>query len=119
MSYKDLEVYNKSFKLAIGIHKLTMMFPKHELYELGSQLRRAALSVPLNIAEGHGRSIYQRDFKKFIVNAIGSCNEVIVLLEMIKELDYISEAKHAELYKEYDYLGKQLYKLAQYLKTKD
>ncbi len=115
MSYKELEVYNKGYRLAVEIHKMTMLFPRHELYEIGSQLRRAAVSIPLNIAEGHARSIYVRDFKKFLISAIGSCNEVQVLLEMINELGYIKLNDYKSLSKEYDYLGKQLNKLIQTL----
>lgn len=117
MSYKDLDVYHKGYKLALEIHKLTMLFPRHELYEIGSQLRRAAVSIPLNIAEGHGRSVYINDFKKFLINALGSCNEVIVLLQMIKDLGYIEDHHYHILTKEYDYLAKQINKLTQSLLT--
>jgi acyl CoA:acetate/3-ketoacid CoA transferase alpha subunit len=50
-SYKDLEVYKNSYQAALELHQTTLEFPKHELYELGSQLRRAGTSIPLNIAE--------------------------------------------------------------------
>ena len=63
---------------------MTLEFPKHELYELGSQMRRAATSIPLNIAEGYGRKSTAADFKAFLRIALGSCNEVMVLIEMIK-----------------------------------
>ncbi|AEF95457.1 S23 ribosomal protein [Desulfotomaculum nigrificans CO-1-SRB] len=117
MSYKDLEVYNKGYKLAIKIHQVTMIFPRHELYEIGSQLRRAAVSIPLNVAEGHGRSIHVKDFRKFLINALGSCNEVLVLLEMIRDLGYIEKDDYQNLYQEYNHLGKQINKLVQTLKN--
>lgn len=63
--YKNLAVYKTSYEAALQIHKLTQSFPQHELYEIGSQLRRAAISIPLNIAEGYGRKTYQKDFKNF------------------------------------------------------
>ena len=54
-SYKDLEVYKRSYKLALKTHKITLTFPAIERYELGSQLRRATKSIPLNIREGYGK----------------------------------------------------------------
>lgn len=116
MAYSDLEVYKKGYKLAIEIHKLTMTFPRHELYEIGSQMRRAAISIPLNIAEGYGRKDYIRDYKRFLINAQGSGNEVIVLLKMIKDLGYLQEDNFVELNEEYDHLGRQLNKFIQTLK---
>ncbi len=94
------------------MHKKTFKFPKQEMYELGSQLRRAAISIPLNIAEGYGRKTYTGDFKKFLIIALGSCNEVAVLLEMAKDLGYLGES-YEELKEEYDHLGRQLNKLIQ------
>ena len=111
-SYLDLEVYKRSYNLALQVHKLTQSFPRHELYEIGSQLRRAAIAIPLNIAEGYGRKQYVNDFKHFLINALGSCNEVAVLVEMVKDLGYVIE-QYDELKEEYDYLGRQLNKLIQ------
>ena len=107
-SYEDLEVYQKGYRLALKIHQLTQTFPGYEKYELGAQLRKAAVSIPLNIAEGYGRQSSSKEFKHFLRNALGSSNEVIVLLKMSKELGYIQEES---LIKQYDELGKQLYKL--------
>lgn len=111
-SYHDLEVYKRSYNLALQVHRLTQRFPKHELYEIGSQLRRAAISIPLNIAEGYGRKQYVNDFKHFLINALGSCNEVAVLVEMIKDLGYVI-GQYEELREEYDHLGRQLNRLIQ------
>ena len=110
--YCDLEVYQRSYKLALQVHKITLSFPKHEMYEIGSQLRRAAISVPLNIAEGYGRKEHVKDFKSFLINALGSSNEVSVLLEMVKDLGY-EITQYEELKEEYDHLGRQLNKLIQ------
>lgn len=70
MSYRKLEIYHRSYKMALDIHKLTMTFPRHELYEIGSQLRRAAISIVLNIAEGYGRRKYLLDFRKFLITVV-------------------------------------------------
>ena len=111
-SYHDLEVYKKSYELALKVHKISLQFPKHEMYEIGSQLRRAAISIPLNIAEGYGRKKHVNDFKNFLINALGSCNEVTVLIRMVKDLEYEIQ-EYEELKEEYDHLGRQLNRLVQ------
>ena len=111
--YHDLEVYQKGYRLALDVHRMSKSFPNHEMYEIGSQLRRAAISIPLNIAEGYGRKKYKDDFKRFLINALGSCNEVSVLVDMIREIGYITEQQHRELKEEYDHLGRQINKLVQ------
>jgi four helix bundle protein len=109
--YSNLEVYKRAFALTIKTHKITLSFPTFEKLELGSQLRRAAVSVALNIAEGYGRKDSQGEFQHFLRNALGSCNEVCVLLDIVKTLKYIDESLYKEVYKEYDILGKQIYRL--------
>ena len=111
-SYHDLEVYKRSYGLALRVHKISLQFPRHEMYEIGSQLRRAAISILLNIAEGYGRKKHVNDFKNFLINALGSCNEVSVLIEMVKDLVY-NIPEYEELNEEYDHLGRQLNKLIQ------
>ena len=70
-SYKDLEVYRKSYEAALSLHRMTLEFPRHEMYELGSQLRRAATSIPLNIAEGYGRKNSSANSNIFYVIHLG------------------------------------------------
>ena len=105
-SYENLKVYKKGYELALKVHQTTLNLPDYEKYELGSQLRRAALSIPLNIAEGYGRS--GQDFKRFLGYSLGSANEVMVLLQFSQDLGY---TKTTQLIDEYDVLGKQLYHL--------
>ena len=107
-SYKDLEVYQSAYQLAINVHQMTQNYPDYERYELGGQLRRAATSIPMNIAEGYGKKRSVKDFKRFLLMALGSCNEVQVLLDMSKDLGYIGESKHGKLTKEYEILGRRL-----------
>ncbi len=64
-SYKDLRVWQESFALSVAVYKLTRAFPPEELYGLTPQLRRAAVSIPSNIAEGYGRGT-RRDYRSFI-----------------------------------------------------
>ena len=109
--YKDLKIYQISYKLALKIHRLTSIFPKHETYEVGSQLRRASLSIPLNIAEGYGKKTSAKDFKRFLNMSLGSCNETMVLLDFINDLKYIDKKDYEELFEEYRVLAKQIYTL--------
>ena len=112
-SYGDLEVYKRSYSLALEIHRLSFTLPEKERYELSSQIRRAAVSIPLNIAEGYGRKESKAEFKHFLRNSLGSCNEVQVLLRMLSDLGYIGEQIYCSFKNEYDILGKQLNKLIQ------
>ena len=70
--YKDIKVYQISYKLALIIHQMSSKFPKHETYEIGAQIRRAALSIPLNIAEGYGKKQSAKEFKRYLNIALGS-----------------------------------------------
>ncbi len=116
-SYQDLDVYKRSYQLALDVHRISFTLPQSERYELSSQIRRAAVSIPLNIAEGYGRKDSQAEFKHFLRNSLGSCNEVQVLLDMLKDLGYIQEDIHQSFKEEYTILGKQLNKLMQKWRT--
>ena len=107
-SFRDLKVYQRSYQLALEVHQITRTFPDTERYELGAQLRRAAVSIPANIAEGYGRKKSHAEFKHFLRNALGSCNEVQVLLNLSKDLGYIDNDENI---KQYDELGRQIYRL--------
>jgi len=85
-SYKELEVYQKAFTLFIETHKFSMLLPKYELYELGSQLRRSSDSVISNIVEGYGRKQYKADFIKFLIYSHASNLETMNHLEKIQIL---------------------------------
>ena len=110
-NYKDLEVYQISYKLALKIHQITQNFPKHETYEIGSQIRRASISIPLNIAEGYGKKKSVKDFKRYMEISLGSCNEMEVLLDFIKDLNYINQEEYMKMYEQYTVLGKRIYRL--------
>ena len=70
-SFKDLRVWQEAMNLAVSVYRATSKFPKHELYGLSQQLRRAAVSIPSNIAEGKGRRS-DREFRNFLMHARGS-----------------------------------------------
>ena len=107
-SYKDLEIFKESYKLSIEVYKITEKYPNYEKYELASQIRRAATSIPLNIAEGYGKKESSAEFKRFLRMSMGSANETQVLLSMGKDLGYISEKDYIELANEYEILGKRI-----------
>ena len=94
-SYRDLEVYKKAYKVSLSIHKASLTFPKFEQMEMASQMRRAAKSIALNIAEGFGRKQSTSDFKRFLRIALGSCNETMVCLEYSRDLGYITSSDYA------------------------
>jgi four helix bundle protein len=112
-NYRDLNVYQRSYQLALRIHKVTSKFPIFERRELGSQLRRAAASIPINIAEGYGRKRFTEDFKRFLVIAMGSANEVSVELALAKDLGYLDKETFAALESECDQIGRIINKLIQ------
>lgn len=95
-NFRDLKVWLKAHELALDVFRISKSFPKEELFGLTSQLRRAALSIPTNIAEGCGRGS-DTDFARFIQIAIGSASEAEYLIFFSKELNFIDESKFAIL----------------------
>lgn len=94
-SYKDLTVWQKSITLTLLVYELTRSFPKEELYGLTSQMRRAAASIPANIAEGSTRG-YLKGYINFLSIAYGSGAELETFLVIAKELGHVSESDYAE-----------------------
>ncbi len=88
--FRNLKVWEKSHRLTLQMYKITRSFPKEELYGLTSQIRRASVSVPTNIAEGCGRGS-DADFKRFLQIAFGSASEVEYLLLLSTDLQYVNE----------------------------
>ena len=89
-SYRQLDAYRKAKEFVIYVYALLKQFPKEEQYALCDQLRRAAISIPSNIAEGMGR-ISVKEQIHFIEIAFGSLNETMCQLELAYELNYISQ----------------------------
>src|SRR4030065_1170165 len=89
-SYKDLIVYQKSYKLALVIYQITKNFPKEEIYGLVSQSRRSAVSIPCNIAEGYRRG-HRKEYIQFLHMAHGSCSELETLLSLSLDLGFIDK----------------------------
>ena len=87
-TYKDLIVWQKGIALVSQVYRLTQAFPKEELYGLTSQLRRAAVSIPSNLAEGQGR-LSTREFRQFTAIAKGSLHELETQLIIARDLGYL------------------------------
>jgi four helix bundle protein len=95
-SFQDLRVWQQAMKLAAELYRATHDFPKHELYGITSQIRRAAVSVARNIAEGKGHRS-DREFLHYLFHARGSLFELETQILLAQQLQYISEQKTKEL----------------------
>ena len=108
-SLKSLRVYRMAIELAIEIQQITLKFLQFARNELGRQMRLSAESVPANIAEGYGRSRYVADFKRFLVNALGSCTELGCQLELAASYEYISKDVYVALDGKREHLGRSVH----------
>lgn len=88
-SFRDLRVWNEAMNLTVEVYKNTASFPKHELYGLTQQMRRAAVSIPSNIAEGKGH-YSDKEFSRFLLHARGSLLELQTQLIIASQLQYLS-----------------------------
>jgi four helix bundle protein len=114
-SYKELRVWKRSIDLALAVYRHTENFPKHELYGLTSQLRRAAVSLPSNIAEGKGRSS-DKELILFLHHSRGSLLEIETQLFIARELAYLEEPQAKDLLAEVESVAKALNALINALK---
>lgn len=106
-TFQDLRVWQEAIRLTEEIYRATAEFPKHELYGLASQMRRAAVSVPSNIAEGKGHHSTP-DFVRFLLHARGSLLELQTQVVIARRLQYLSEVKFSELGQIGDGVGRAL-----------
>jgi len=96
-TYRDLVVWQKSMALVAEVYKLSKPFPKDEVYGLTSQMRRCAVSIPSNIAEGYGRNSTS-DYVRFLRIATGSLYELQTQMEIAFKLEYLNKANFGRLY---------------------
>jgi len=107
-SFKDLIVWQKAYTLVLQIYKITKDFPKSETYGLAQQMRRAAVSLPSNIAEGYGRR-HKAEYRQFLSMAYGSLLELETQYLLAIDLEYIKKSEIIEnLLKE---VGSMLYRM--------
>jgi len=115
--YRDLKVWQAAMQLTTAVYALTPSFPKFEMFGLSSQMQRAAVSVPSNIAEGHARDS-TKEFLRFISIAMGSLAEIETQIILAHQLNYIEESKLAELLEKTGTVGRMLRGLQHSLKAK-
>jgi len=115
-TYKELIVWQKAVEFVTTIYSITKSFPKEEIYGLTNQIRRAAVSVPSNIAEGFGRNS-KNEFKHFLQIAIGSLFELQTQLEIAKNLGFISEVEYEKHFSSTREIEAMLASLIRKLKT--
>ena len=107
-SYKELRVYERSYELAKEMYKLMGKLPREEMFGMISQIKRAATSIPLNIAEGYGKGAGGKELVRFLMMARGSCAEMEVLISFCGDFGYFDEAQRKEYARSYEEIGKML-----------
>jgi len=106
--YRDLKVFQLSYRLAMEIFEITKSFPKEEKYSLTDQIRRSSRSIPANIAEAWKKRLYEKMFISKIIDATGEAGETEVWLEMSKDAGYITKEKYDNLVLGYDEINRML-----------
>lgn len=116
-THKDLEVWKKAIELVTSIYKITSSFPKEEIYGLTSQIRRAAVSIPSNIAEGVARN-HDNEFRQFLYIALASGAELETQLIISNMLGFVANEKSQELINELNSISRMLQELIKSIKNK-
>ncbi len=109
-NFRDLKVWQLGKEIVVETYKLTRTFPSEELYGLTSQMRRAAISIPCNVSEGHSRRA-TKDYQRFLNIAAGSCAELETQVEISLELGYLKEVLCENFMEKIDYERRMLRKL--------
>jgi four helix bundle protein len=108
LGHRDLKVFQVAYSLALDIFRETSLFPKHEIYSLPDQIRRASRGVAANLVEAHRKRRYKNAFVLKVSDADAEATEVQVWLDFAKDFGYLSPAKHEELIAKYEELGRML-----------
>ena len=118
MSYRNLEIYKESKRLAIEVHKMTMALPKFELFEEGGQIRRCSKSITAMIVEGYSRRRYKADYIKYLIYSLAECDETCVHLDFLFETNSLSNTEvYNKLKGDYDILSKKINRYIQWVET--
>jgi four helix bundle protein len=116
-TFKDLNVYKQSLDLVTKIYSVTSNYPSTEIYGLTNQIRRAAVSIPSNIAEGSSRA-HPKETIQFLYVSLASANEIDTQLEISQRLNFISSQLHLEFQVRIDEICKMIQGMIKYHKTK-
>jgi four helix bundle protein len=111
--HRDLVVWQKAMRLVRDVYRATRTFPSDEIYDLTGQIRRAAVFIPSNLAEGHGRNLH-REFRQFIGQARGLLTELETQLEIARDLGYLAPAHAADLLSRASEIGRMINGLRQW-----
>jgi four helix bundle protein len=114
--YQDLKVWQVAIDMVADIYKLTEQFPRNESFGLVSQIQRASVSIPSNIAEGHARGS-NREFHRFLLIALGSTAELETQLIIAERLNYLEQNAAKAMLERVDKLGKMIRALQKSVKT--
>jgi four helix bundle protein len=114
-NFRDLKIWQRGVRLVEDIYQNTKNFPKEEVYGLTGQLRRAAVSIPSNIAEGFGR-FHNKEYAQFLFTALGSCSEVITQLTIAQRLGFIKNNNAENLIGEAEQISKMIMGLVKKLR---
>jgi four helix bundle protein len=115
--HEKLEVWSRAVEFVTAVYRMTETFPKEEKFGLTPQIRRAAVSIPANIAEGAARES-PREFAYFLSNAQGSASELATELLIAHRLGFLGEKDYRELNPELDNIGRMIFGLSQHVKHK-
>lgn len=116
-SHKDLDVWKRSVQLVTSIYEVTKVFPKEEMYGLTNQIRRAAVSIPSNIAEGAARH-HQKEFTQFLYISLGSVSELETQLIISENLKYLLAEDSEKIQNELSEIRKMILGLIRQLENK-
>lgn len=113
-NFRALEIWKLGKSIVVDVYRVTKELPKEEIYGLVSQMRRAAVSIPANVAEGFNRT-HNAEYRQCLYVALGSCAELETHIEIAHELAFIATAQRDELLERLDHESKMLRNLIQRL----
>ncbi len=115
--FEDLDVFKRAYKVSLELHQITLLMPKMEQYGLADQIRRASKSICANLAEGFGKQSQSKaEFKRYLLMALGSADEMRVWLRYCFDLKYITSEQWKTWRDEYEQIARMLQGLVRTLK---